>query len=503
MTWYADSDGFGDPERPVSAPAAPAGAVADRTDCDDTLADVHPGAPETCDGVDQDCDTVVDEAGAVGEVAWWPDTDGDGFGDPNQPSLLACRYGGRIDNDDDCDDTRDDVHPGGVEVCDADDADEDCDGLADDADVVDLRTRTLWYADSDADGFGDPARPQWACDPPIGFEADARDCDDGDAAIFPGAPERCNGVDDDCEPTTPAMDPGTVVRVTPDFTFQDVTGEWLGSATSPAEVTTAPGTYWVCDGTWFVTIDAALDVAIFGPGGSGRTVLDGGGAGTVLTVDVADVTLSGVTLRNGEGDQDIAGAGGRDGGAVACLGGSFSATDVVFSDNHADYGGALAGTGFCEVTVEDSVFLDNTADVYGGAVYADQITLTVSGTDFLGGTATRGGGAYMAEALSPVDFEDCLFRENAAADGAALYLQKGVFSCTGTTTTVAGFYANDASAGAAVTVGDAWSAPFEAKTCDFGVEGTADDNSTDVRLLGTNFAYGDDESFTCDRTGCG
>ena len=46
LIWYADadSDGFGDPERPVSAPAAPAGTVADRTDCDDTRADVYPGA---------------------------------------------------------------------------------------------------------------------------------------------------------------------------------------------------------------------------------------------------------------------------------------------------------------------------------------------------------------------------------------------------------------------------------------------------------------------------
>ena len=42
---------------------APAGTVADATDCEDSDDTIHPGATELCDGVDQDCDGTVDEGG--------------------------------------------------------------------------------------------------------------------------------------------------------------------------------------------------------------------------------------------------------------------------------------------------------------------------------------------------------------------------------------------------------------------------------------------------------
>lgn len=58
-TWYADADndGYGDPGSPTGSCEAPAGAVSNAADCDDTRADVYPGAEEVCqDGVVNDCD---------------------------------------------------------------------------------------------------------------------------------------------------------------------------------------------------------------------------------------------------------------------------------------------------------------------------------------------------------------------------------------------------------------------------------------------------------------
>lgn len=81
------------------------------TDCDDTDADIHPGATERCDGIDGDCDGGVDLEEA--------DEDGDGW--------LACEG--------DCDDLDPERFPGAVEVCDG--VDTDCNGFvaADESDL--------------------------------------------------------------------------------------------------------------------------------------------------------------------------------------------------------------------------------------------------------------------------------------------------------------------------------------------------------------------------------
>ena len=62
-TWCLDydGDGYGDAGNTTESCTPPMGYVPDCTDCDDTQTSVYPGAEETCDGLDNDCDTVVDE----------------------------------------------------------------------------------------------------------------------------------------------------------------------------------------------------------------------------------------------------------------------------------------------------------------------------------------------------------------------------------------------------------------------------------------------------------
>ena len=62
-TWHVDvdGDGFGDPDATVSACDQPTNAVDDATDCNDEDPWVYPGAEDSCDGVDSDCDGAIDE----------------------------------------------------------------------------------------------------------------------------------------------------------------------------------------------------------------------------------------------------------------------------------------------------------------------------------------------------------------------------------------------------------------------------------------------------------
>ena len=66
--WYRDldGDGFGAPDsaRP-SCDAPDAGWVAHAGDCDDTHAAIYDTAPELCDGVDNNCDDVLNDDGVV------------------------------------------------------------------------------------------------------------------------------------------------------------------------------------------------------------------------------------------------------------------------------------------------------------------------------------------------------------------------------------------------------------------------------------------------------
>ena len=76
-------------------------------------------------------------------------------------------------------------------VCDL----EDCD--LEDPEVGDPTTS---YLDGDGDGYGDLDQAREDCDgAPSGYSEQGGDCDDGDEQVNPGADERCDGLDNDCD----------------------------------------------------------------------------------------------------------------------------------------------------------------------------------------------------------------------------------------------------------------------------------------------------------------
>jgi len=128
-TWYADKDGdgFGDPGAATAGCVAPAGTVADATDCDDTDYTIYPEAGERCNELDDDCDGSVDEDAGT---EWWPDGDGDGHAGLGGTPFFACDTpDGARASADDCDDGDATVHPGADDAC-GDGVDADCDGVS-------------------------------------------------------------------------------------------------------------------------------------------------------------------------------------------------------------------------------------------------------------------------------------------------------------------------------------------------------------------------------------
>lgn len=228
QSWYQDldGDGFGSVQSVIDC-FAPTGYVEQGTDCDDSNADIYPGAEEICNTRDDDCDLEIDEDTPA--QTWYPDDDEDGFGD-NTAAIISCEPPeGYILTAGDCDDADSDQFPNAEEYC--NNEDDDCDGNVDEGAL----DQSIWYADLDGDGFGDATSTSIACDAPLQYVADLSDCDDQDAAQNPSADEICNDEDDNCDGV---IDEGTAIDAT-DW-YADIDEDGFGDLNSLVSACEAP-----------------------------------------------------------------------------------------------------------------------------------------------------------------------------------------------------------------------------------------------------------------------
>lgn len=250
-----------------------------------------------------------------------------------------------------------------------------------------------------ADDGGDPTDPQPSDTGRIddgdgdGVPAPA-DCDDDDATVFPGAPERCDGVDQDCDDSladesgvvTWWADPSRVGATVEDWTDD------VGAATAaePLARTLSGGELWLCPGTHHLALQVTGDGAsVRGVGGRERVVVDGGGVARPLTVTARDVAVRALTLAHGSASR---------GGGLLAEDAGVTLTDVVVRDSAATVRGGGVAVTDTDLVLADVVLSDNTTEGAGGGLYVGgDGTLDVDGLSTSGNHAgTLGGGLRLS-----------------------------------------------------------------------------------------------------------
>ena len=225
--WFRDSDGdhYGAANESILAAMRPRGFAVTGTDCNDGDKTVHPRAKERQDGIDNNCNGVIDE-GFV-DTLYFIDEDEDGFGNPAVSTSARRKPKGYVANDLDCDDFDAQSNPGSDESVDG--RDNNCDGRIDEGGIE-------YFIDSDGDGYGLTSISVITIEAPVGYVLTAGDCDDSNQAIYPTAEELFDSVDNDCDGR---VDEGFTVATY----YRDLDGDGYGDLADALQAPEQPEGY--------------------------------------------------------------------------------------------------------------------------------------------------------------------------------------------------------------------------------------------------------------------
>ena len=265
---------------------------------------------------------------------------------------------------------------------------------------------------------------------------EAVDCDDADPTINPGAAELCDGQDNDCDGADDEDCLSCDYLVPTQF----------GSIQAAIDAVVWGEVVCVDPGVYAENLDFGGEITtVVGVAGARATTIDGGGAGSVVTMDSAEVTateLRGFTLTHGQAAY---------GGGIHLVGSSPTLRDLVITDNHATAGGGglsmqaafpqlhhvtieansadLMGGGIFDTSSGGNshglVIRDNTS-VDGAGVYASSTSSAYYNTLVQGNTATGSGGGFATDSGATLWLYDVRIVDNAAAQGGGgLHLDGG------------------------------------------------------------------------------